>query len=74
MPTITAEMPTWFQAPDLMQLIIILLFSGFIWFAIRTLRQIDNNQRVMFKRLENLERDFYTLRGEHNAHHRKDGE
>lgn len=62
-------MPTWFEHVDLMQAIILLLFSAFIWFCIRTLRGIDVNQREMFKRLTNLERDFYTLRGEHNAHH-----
>jgi len=62
-------MPIWFEHVDLMQEIIMLLFAAFIWFSIRTLRGIDANQREMFKRMKNLERDFYTLRGEHNAHH-----
>lgn len=65
----TENIPSWFATPDLMQLIIVLLFAAFIWFAIRTLRLFDNNQREMFKRLQRLERDFYTLRGEHNAVH-----
>ena len=68
---IAAGVPSWFGTPDLMQLIILLLFSAFIWFAVRTLRQIDSNQREMFKRLTILEHDFYTLRGEHNAICRK---
>ena len=67
--------PSWFNTPDLMQLTIVLLFAAFIWFAVRTLQQIDRNQTTMFKRLESLERDFYVLRGEHNAHHgRRHGE
>ncbi len=69
-----ADPPTWFQTPDLMQLVIILLFTAFIWFAIRTLRLIDQNQQVLFDRMTILERDFYILRGEHNAHHRREGE
>ncbi len=59
--------PSWFGTPDLMQVAIVLLFGAFIWFAVRTLQQIDRNQATMFKRLESLERDFYTLRGEQNV-------
>jgi len=62
-----AEIPSWFNTPDLMQLIIALLFAAFIWFAIRTLQHIDQNQRSLFNRLERLEKEFYTMRGEHNA-------
>ena len=65
----TAEIPSWFNMPDLMQLIIGLLFAAFIWFAIRTLQTIDKNQCELFRRMTVLERDFYTLRGEHNAMH-----
>lgn len=63
--------PTWFETPDLMQLAIVLLFGAFVWFSVRTLREIDRNQAEMFKRLTSLERDFYSLRGEHYAFHHK---
>lgn len=65
----TAGIPSWFNMPDAMQLIIGLLFAAFIWFAIRTLQTIDKNQCELFRRMTVLERDFYTLRGEHNAMH-----
>jgi preprotein translocase subunit YajC len=63
------NLPSWFQTPDLMQLLIVLLFSAFIWFAIRTLQHIDRNQKELFNRLTTLEREFYTLKGEHAAIH-----
>ncbi len=63
-------MSSWFEHADLMQAVIVLLFSADVWFSVRTLRAIDANQREMFKRLTTLERDFYELRGAHNATHR----
>jgi len=59
--------PSWFGYPDLMQVAIILLFSGFVFFAIRALRKIDANQSELFTRLHTLEKDFYELSGEHKA-------
>lgn len=58
----------------MMQVLILLLFSAFIWFAVRTLKGIDRNQSEMFRRLNYLEKDFYTLRGEHKAHHGVNGD
>lgn len=67
--------PSWFATPDLMQLAIVLLFGAFVWGALRTLAQIDRNQTTLFKRLEHLEKEFYTMRGEHNARFgRRDGD
>lgn len=68
--------PSWFEHVDLMELLIGLLFAGFIWFATRTLNKIDTNQGIMFTRLSVIEKDFYELRGEHKAvsshsHHRE---
>lgn len=72
---IDPNIPSWFGTPDVMQLAILLLFSEFVWFAIRTLLQIDRNQATLFKRLEDLEKDFYTMRGECNARYgRRDGD
>ena len=59
--------PTWYALPDVMQLIIGILFAAFLWFMVRTLKQIDTNQRILFQRLESLEKEFYTMRGEHNV-------
>lgn len=64
-----AHTPSWFGTPDLMQLVIALLFAAFIWFAVRTLQQIDRNQCEMFRRMARLERDFYALRGQCGATH-----
>ena len=58
---------SWAKNIDLAQIIISLLFSGFIYFAIRALRKIDANQSELFTRLHTLEKDFYELSGEHKA-------
>ena len=58
---------SWAEHIDLAQVIISLLFSGFIYFAIRALRKIDANQSELFTRLHTLEKDFYELSGEHKA-------
>jgi hypothetical protein len=52
---------------DLVQALMSILFSGFIFFAIRALRKIDLNQNELFTRLHSLEKDFYELSGEHKA-------
>lgn len=59
--------PSWFEHVDLMQATIALLFSGFIYFAIRALKKIDANQSELFNRLHTLEKDFYELSGEHKG-------
>lgn len=62
-----APAPTWFEHVDLMQLIIGGLFMCVLWFMIRTLRKIDANQALLFKKIDDLCAEFYELRGEHNA-------
>jgi len=59
--------PSWFEHVDLMQVVICLLFSGFIYFSVRALKKIDANQTELFTRLHTLEKDFYELSGEHKA-------
>ena len=59
--------PSWFEHVDLMQVVIYLLFSGFIYFSVRALKKIDANQTELFTRLHILEKDFYELSGEHKA-------
>lgn len=59
--------PSWFAFPDLMQGVIVLLFSGFMYFSIRALKKIDANQSELFARLHDLEKNFYELSGEHKA-------
>ena len=59
--------PSWFEHVDLMQVVICLLFSGFIYFSVRALKKIDANQTELFTRLHTLEKDFYVRSGEHKA-------
>lgn len=66
-----APTPTWFEHTDLMQVVIGGLFVCVLWFMIRTLRKIDANQALLFKKIDDLCAEFYTLRGEHNAMKRK---
>jgi len=56
--------PTWFQV---MNVVIAALFGIVAWFLVRTLKKIDANQALLFSRLDCLSREFYELRGEHNA-------
>jgi uncharacterized membrane protein YhdT len=59
--------PSWFEHADLMQATIAGLFIVVLWFLIRTLRKIDTNQSLLFKKVDDLCKDFYTLQGEHQA-------
>jgi hypothetical protein len=59
--------PSWFQHADLMNVTIGALFLTVIWFMIRTLRKIDENQTNLFNRMSIVEKDLYELRGEHQA-------
>jgi uncharacterized membrane protein YhdT len=63
----SASTPSWFEHVDLMQAIIAGLFLVVLWFLIRTLRKIDTNQGLLFKKIDDLRKDFYTLQGEHQA-------
>lgn len=40
------------------------------FFASRTLRSVDSNQSTLFERMHILEKDFYTLQGEHKTQHK----
>jgi len=44
---------------------ILLTIVGF--FGVRTLKKIDANQTVLFDRVSELSKDFYTLKGSHDA-------
>ena len=59
--------PTWYKHPDVLTSIIICLLAIVTFFSIRTLKKIDLNQAKLFKQLDDLARDFYILRGEHNV-------
>ncbi len=49
------------------------LFTGLVavvlWFAVRTLRQVDRNQAELFTRLNTVEKDFYRFQGECGVRH-----
>jgi uncharacterized membrane protein YhdT len=64
---VSASSPSWFEHVDLMQAIIAGLFLVVLWFLIRTLQKVDTNQRLLFKKIDDLSKDFYTLQGEHQA-------
>ena len=59
--------PSWFEHVDLMQAIIAGLFLVVLWFLIRTLRKIDTNQGLLFKKIDDLCKEFYILQGEHTV-------
>jgi len=59
--------PTWFQHVDLMNVVIGALFLAVIWFMVRTLKKIDDNQSALFQRLNALSEEFHTLKGEHQV-------
>jgi len=59
--------PSWFQHVDLMNLAIGALFLTVIWFMVRTLKKIDENQTNLFNRMATVEKDLYELKGEHMA-------
>ncbi len=59
--------PTWYQHPDFMQVLIVMLAGVVAWFAIRALQKIDRNQTKLFEAWEDLSRQVNQLQGEHNA-------
>ena len=48
--------------------LISLLLTVVGFFGVRTLRKIDANQSLLFDQMENLSREFYLLKGEHNTY------
>lgn len=61
------SVPSWYEHVDLMQTVIAGLFLLALWFLVRTLTKIDANQSLLFKKVDELCKDFYTLQGEHQA-------
>ena len=59
--------PSWYEHVDLMQAVIAGLFLLTLWLLVRTLTKIDTNQSLLFKKVDELCKDFYTLQGEHQA-------
>ena len=58
---------SWKEHLDLVQIVFAGLFGLVSYLLIRTLNKIDRNQGLMFERLVSLEKEFNTLKGEHNA-------
>lgn len=59
--------PSWIEHIDLFQAVASAGVATIVWFIIRTLRQIDSNQRETAKQLAGLTQEFYQLKGEHRA-------
>jgi len=66
-------MPTWAEHFDVVQGVLVLCIGLIGWFTVRTLSLVDRNQEELFRRMQTLEKDFYMLKGEHEANqvHRK---
>lgn len=65
------------MTPQIFQSIISVGFGLICFFALRTLKQIDKNQSILFKKHDELEeshntlyREFSILKGEHTATHK----
>jgi len=50
-----------------LQAVVATVVSIIGFFVVRTLVLIDKNQTELFNRIRNLEKDFYILKGEHDA-------
>ena len=61
------RVPSWYEHVDLMTMAIWGLSLLVLYFIARILRQVDKSQCELFERMEKIERDFYTLKGEHLA-------
>lgn len=48
------------------------LFLALVWFVVRTLKKIDDNQALLFERQTRHGEALAELRGEHNACRSKD--
>jgi len=62
-----APVPSWYTHADLLSVLIGCLCLIVCWFIVKTLARVDSNQTKMFTWLENLSRDFYLLKGSHDA-------
>jgi hypothetical protein len=61
--------------PEIVQLIIFAgtAVNGLIsFFSTRTLNQVDKSQSELFSRVHTIEKDFYTMYGEHKSNHKED--
>ena len=61
------NLPSWVEHIDIINVLLGTLFMVISYFLVRTLRSIDSNQKELYHRIVTLEKDFYTLVGEHNA-------
>lgn len=68
-----ASAPSLAEHSDALQILIGACFIGFTFMCLRTLKQIDSNQRELFGRIKTLERDFYILKGAHDSITEKGG-
>lgn len=59
----------WFERVDLFQIVAVAMVGVVAWFLVRTLKQIDVNQRVTADTLQTITKEFYTLQGEHKVYH-----
>jgi len=59
--------PSWLEHADLMQLIIALLFGGFIWWSILALKRIIRNSDDLYKKYNDHEQRLSHLEGAHEA-------
>ena len=48
-----------------------ILLSVVGWLLVRTLKKIDENQTVLFDRMNEISHEFYILKGEHYMYHAK---
>lgn len=62
-----AAQPSWIEHSDVLVYLIGGLFTMVAFFMIRTIKKIDANQSLLFDKLDHLSRDFYQLKGEHEA-------
>ncbi len=58
---------SWAEHADLLNIILAFLFVSLVGIVVWQIKKIDNNQTTLFKRLDELSKDFYTLEGEHKA-------
>lgn len=50
---------------DFMWVIVCFALAVIVWFAVRTMKQIDRNQANLFERMHEVETDLSHLQGEH---------
>lgn len=60
-------MTSWIHHVDILQVITGSAILAVAWFFIRTLKQIDSNQKETARQLAGLSKEFYQLKGQHDA-------